>query len=331
MNRTMRRTFIAGTGSYLPEKILTNADLVKMVDTTEEWILSRSGIKERRVAAPEEATSDLATIASKRALEAAGISPDEIELIIVATLTPDHLFPSTAGLVQRNLGASKAACFDLEAACTGFIYGLTVGDLFVSSGKFSKVLVIGSEVLTRFIDWEDRNTCILFGDGAGAAVLVPSEDDDRGIISTHIHSDGTMWDMLYAPAGSSRMPVTREALDKNLYTIKMRGNEVFKTAVVRLAEIAEEALNASGLEGTDVDLMVPHQANLRIIQATAKRLKLPMEKVIVTVDRHGNTSAASVPLALDEAIRTGRTKPGDTVLLNAFGGGLTWGSALINL
>jgi 3-oxoacyl-[acyl-carrier-protein] synthase-3 len=323
------RAVIAGTGSYLPERILTNADLAKMVDTSDEWIISRTGIKERRVVAPDEATSDLAAAASRRALEMASMDAEELDLIIVATITPDYMFPSTAGQVQRLLGAHRAAAFDIEAACTGFIYALSVGELFVTSGKYNKVLVIGAEVLTRFVDWEDKTTCVLFGDGSGAAILVPSEDEDRGIISTHLHNDGRMWDMLMAPAGGSRLPIDEQAIANKLNTVKMRGNEVFKVAVTKLSEVVDEVLEVNDLREEDIDFLVPHQANLRIIQATARKLKLPMEKVIITVDRHGNTSAASVPLALDEAVRSGRIKRSDRVLLEAFGGGLTWGAALV--
>ncbi len=325
----VNRTIIAGTGSYLPEKILTNSDLEQMVDTTDEWIVSRTGIRERHIASSDEATSDLATEAGRAALQMAGVDPADLDLIIVATLTPDHHFPSTAGFVQRNLGAARAAAFDLEAACTGFIYALTVGDLFIRSGTYKKILVIGAEVLSKFLNWEDRETCVLFGDGAGAAVLIPGENDGRGIISTHLHSDGTMAELLYAPAGVSRMPITKEAIDQKLNTVKMKGNEVFKMAVTRLSGVVDEVMEANGLSEEDIDFLVPHQANLRIIQATARKLKLPMEKVIVTVDRHGNTSAASVPLALDEAVRGKRIKKGDSVLLEAFGGGFTWGAALI--
>ncbi len=322
-------TVIAGTGSYLPEKVITNFDLEKMVETSDEWIVSRTGIRERHMAAPEEATSDLATRAGRSALEMAGVDPSDLDLIIVATLTPDHYFPSTAGFVQRNLGAHKAAAFDVEAACSGFIYALAIGDLFIRSGTYKRILVVGAEVLTRFLDWEDRETCVLFGDGAGAAVLIPGEGTERGIISTHLHSDGTLAELLYAPAGVSRMPITKEGIDKKLNTVKMRGHEVFKIAVTKLSEVVDEVLEANGLTEDDIDFLVPHQANLRIIQATARRLKLPMEKVIVTVDVHGNTSAASVPLALDAAVRSGRIHAGNRVLLEAFGGGLTWGAALV--
>ena len=300
-----------------------------MVDTSDEWIISRTGIKERRVVAPDEATSDLAAAASRRALEMASMDAEELDLIIVATITPDYMFPSTAGQVQRLLGAHRAAAFDIEAACTGFIYALSVGELFITSGKYNKVLVIGAEVLTRFVDWEDKTTCVLFGDGSGAAILVPSEDEDRGIISTHLHNDGRMWDMLMAPAGGSRLPIDEQAIANKLNTVKMRGNEVFKVAVTKLSEVVDEVLEVNDLREEDIDFLVPHQANLRIIQATARKLKLPMEKVIITVDRHGNTSAASVPLALDEAVRSGRIKRSDRVLLEAFGGGLTWGAALV--
>ncbi|TNF47279.1 ketoacyl-ACP synthase III, partial [bacterium] len=311
------------------ERILTNADLEKMVDTSDEWITSRTGIKERRVVGPDEATSDLAAAASRRALEMASVDPGELDLIIVATITPDYMFPSTAGQVQRLLGADRAAAFDIEAACTGFIYALSIGELFITSGKYNKVLVIGAEVLTRFVDWEDKTTCVLFGDGSGAALLVPSEDEEKGIMSTHLHNDGRMWDMLMAPAGGSRMPIDEQAIAKKLNTVKMRGHEVFKVAVTKLSEVVDEVLKVNDLREEEIDFLVPHQANLRIIQATARKLKLPMEKVVVTVDRHGNTSAASVPLALDEAVRSGRIKPGDRVLLEAFGGGLTWGAALV--
>lgn len=320
---------IAGTGSYLPERILTNKEIEQMVDTSDEWIVSRTGIRERRLVAPDEATSDLAAQASRRALEMASVDASDLELIIVATITPDYMFPSTAGQVQRLLGAHRAAAFDIEAACTGFIYALSVGELFISSGKYAKVLVVGAEVLTRFVDWEDKTTCVLFGDGAGAAVLVPSEDGERGVISTHLHNDGRLADMLMAPAGGSRMPIDEKAITDRMNTVKMRGHEVFKVAVTKLSEVVDEVLEANGLKEEDIDFLVPHQANLRIIQATAKKLKLPMEKVIVTVDRHGNTSAASVPLALDEAVRSNRIKKGDRVLLEAFGGGLTWGAALV--
>ncbi|MFV1957230.1 MAG: beta-ketoacyl-ACP synthase III [bacterium] len=322
------RSMIAGTGSYLPEKILTNADLMEMVDTTDEWIVSRTGVRQRHLASDDQATSDLATAASLKALEMAGKEPGDLDLIIVATITPDHFFPSTAALVQKNIGASTAAAFDLEAACTGFIYGLSVADQFIKSGMYETILVVGAEVLSRYIDWEDRSTAVLFGDGAGAAVLVPSQDSSQ-IISTHLHCDGSMTDLLCAPGGGSRMPPSYEMIDKKLNTIKMKGNETFKIAVTKLSEVVDEVLKHNNITEDEIDFLIPHQANLRIILATARKLKLSEDKVVITVDRHGNTSAASVPLAMDDAIRNERIARGDTLLLEAFGGGLTWGAALV--
>jgi 3-oxoacyl-[acyl-carrier-protein] synthase III len=323
------RTRILGTGSYLPDRVLTNSDLERMVDTTDEWIVDRTGIRERRLAAPNQATSDLATEAGRQACAAAGISPHELDLIITCTLTPDHWVPPAATLVQRNLGALRAAAFDLNAACSGFVYGLTVADKMIRAGGHQRVLVVGAEVLSRFVDWDDRATCVLFGDGAGAAVLAPGDDDGPGILSTHIHSDGRYADLLIAPGGGSRMPATREVIDKKLNTVKMRGNETFKVAVTKLAELVDEVLAANGITAEDIDVLVPHQANFRIIDATRRKLKLPEDKVVLTVSRHGNTSAASVGLALDDAVRSGRIASGDLVLLEAFGGGLTWGAVLV--
>ncbi len=319
---------IAGTGSYLPDRILTNADLMEIVDTTDEWIVSRTGIRQRHRASDDEATSDLATAAALKALEMAGKEPGDLDLIIVATITPDHFFPSTAALVQRNIGATKAAAFDLEAACTGFIYGLSVADQFIKTGMYETILVVGAEVLSRYIDWEDRTTAVLFGDGAGAAVLVPSQDSSQ-IISTHLHCDGSMMDLLFAPGGGSRMPPSYEVIDKKLNTVKMKGNETFKVAVSKLSEVVDEVLKHNNITEDEIDFLVPHQANLRIILAVARKLKFPADKVVITVDRHGNTSAASIPLALDDAIRSEAIVRGDTVLLEAFGGGLTWGAALV--
>ncbi len=319
---------IAGTGSYLPDRILTNADLMEIVDTTDEWIVSRTGIRQRHRASDDEATSDLATAAALKALEMAGKEPGDLDLIIVATITPDHFFPSTAALVQRNIGATKAAAFDLEAACTGFIYGLSVADQFIKTGMYETILVVGAEVLSRYIDWEDRTTAVLFGDGAGAAVLVPGQDSSQ-IISTHLHCDGSMMDLLFAPGGGSRMPPSYEVIDKKLNTVQMKGNETFKVAVSKLSEVVVEVLKHNNITEDEIDFLVPHQANLRIILAVARKLKFPADKVVITVDRHGNTSAASIPLALDDAIRSETIVRGDTVLLEAFGGGLTWGAALI--
>jgi 3-oxoacyl-[acyl-carrier-protein] synthase-3 len=304
---------IAGTGSYLPEKILTNQDLEKMVDTTDEWITARTGIKERHIVAEGQTTTDLAEQAALKALEMAGIAKDEIDLIVLATTTPDQIFPSTACLLQDRLDIHGAAAFDVQAVCTGFVYALTVADKFIRSGSHKKALVIGAESMSRITDWSDRGTCILFGDGAGAVVLEASEEP--GILSTHIHADGQYKDLLQVAAGNEFM--------------EMRGNEVFKMAVNTLGRIVDETLEANNMDKSEIDWLVPHQANIRIINATAKKLKMGIENVVVTVDKHGNTSGASVPLALDVAVRDGRIQRGETVLLEAFGGGFTWGSALI--
>lgn len=324
----MKRSKIVGTGSYVPKMVLTNFDLENMVNTSDEWIIERTGIRERRIAGKDEATSDLAYEASQRALKAAGIKPKDIDLILLATTTPDMLFPSTACILQDRLNAQKAAAFDISAACSGFIYALSIADQFIKAGIYKTILVIGAELLSRITDWSDRTTCILFGDGAGAAVIQPS-GDRRGIISTHLHSDGTLKDLLYLPGGGSRTPASKRSLEKRLHYIKMRGNETFKVAVRNLEEVALEALRANDFKPSDIDLFIPHQANIRIIQAIAKRLELPMEKVLVNIDRYGNTSAASIPIALDEAVNEGRIKEGDLILMEAFGGGLTWASAII--
>ncbi|MBI5191415.1 MAG: ketoacyl-ACP synthase III [Nitrospirae bacterium] len=324
----MTRTMVLGVGSFVPENVLTNQQLEKMVDTSDEWIRERTGIVERRIAGANTATSDLAYEAGKRALEAAGVGADELDLIIVATATPDMFFPATACLVQDRLGARRAAAFDMSAACSGFIFGLATADAYIKAGLYKKIMVIGAETVSKITDWTDRNTCVLFGDGAGAVVLGPGEDG-RGILSTHLHTDGSMSDLLYVPGGGSRNPATHESIDQRLHYIKMRGNETFKVAVRALEEVVVEAIEANGLKPADIDVLVPHQANLRIIQATAKRLDMPMSKVVVTLHKYGNTSAASVPMALDEAVKDGRITPGKLVLLEAFGGGLTWASALI--
>ncbi|MBE9536980.1 MAG: ketoacyl-ACP synthase III [Proteobacteria bacterium] len=324
----MTRGRIVGTGSYLPEKILTNADLVQMVDTDEEWILTRTGIRERRIASKEQATSDLALNAAKKALEAASIGAEEIDLIIVATTTPDLPFPSTAALLQHKIGAKKAAAFDLQAVCTGFIYALSTADQYIRSGMYKKILIVGAEVLSRLVDWKDRGTCIIFGDGAGAVVMVASKGHN-GVLSSHLHADGSQSELLYVPGGGSRLPINQELVDSRQHYIKMKGNEVFKVAVTALGDSVTEALDANNLKSEDIDLLIPHQANIRIINATAKRLGLPLDKVVITVDKHGNTSAASIPLALDTAVREGRVNEGDIILLDAFGGGFTWGSVLI--
>ena len=316
---------IAGTGSYLPEKVLTNDDLAKLVDTSDEWIAARTGIRERHVAAEGETTCDLAFHAATRALEAAGVAASELDLIVLGTTTPDLIFPSTACLVQHRLGANGCPAFDVNAACSGFIYALTVADKFIRSGAARTALVIGAETLTRMLDWNDRGTCVLFGDGAGAVVL--KADSETGVLSTHLHADGGKKELLWNPVGVS-VGFRHEEHNAGVKVL-MTGNEVFKHAVKALDSVVEETLEANGLDRHDIDWLIPHQANLRIIEATAKRLDMPMERVVVTVDRHGNTSSGSVPLALDEAVRSGKVARGQLLLLEAFGGGFTWGSALL--
>jgi len=317
---------ITGTGSYLPEKVLTNHDLEKMVETSDEWIRERTGILKRHIAAEGETTCDLAEQAALRAIEAAGVDASDIDLIVVATTTPDKIFPSTACLLQHRLGIHGCAAFDVQAVCTGFIYALSVAEKFIRSGSHRCALVIGAETFSRVVDWTDRSTCVLFGDGAGAVILEAS--DEPGIRSTHLHADGSFEKLLHVPGGVSRGFDFEDEDGDPRYT-KMRGNEVFKVAVRTLGRIVDETLEANGLKKNDIDWLVPHQANIRIINATARKLNLPMDNVVVTVDQHGNTSAASVPLALDVAVRDGRIKKGETLLLEAFGGGFTWGSALL--
>jgi len=324
----MMRARITGTGSAVPDKVLTNLDLEKMVDTTDEWITTRTGIKERRIAAEGEYTSTFATRAAEKALEMAGVKAEELDLIIVATITADFPFPATACLVQNNIKAVNAAAFDVSAACSGFIYGLSMADKFIRTGSAKKVLVIGAEVLSRIVDWTDRNTCLLFGDGAGA-VVVEACAGDYGILSSHIHSDGSYWELLYQPGCGSRNPPVQKTLDDKLIYMVMEGNEVFKLAVRAMEDVANEALAANGMSTADIDLFIPHQANRRIIDAIGKRLDLTEKQVFINLDRYGNTSAASIPLALDEAIHASRIKEGDIVLFDAFGGGLTWGSVLL--
>lgn len=319
---------ILGMGSYLPERVLTNHDLEKMVETTDEWIVTRTGIHTRRIADEKTATSDLATEAALRALKDAGTEAEEIDLIIVATVTPDMNFPSTACIVQMNIGAKNAAAFDLEAGCSGFIYGLTVGKQFIATGMYKKVLVIGAETLSKIVDWKDRNTCVLFGDGAGAAVLGPTEEG-TGILSAYMGSDGEGGKFLTMPAGGSRIPATLESVEKNLHYIKMDGSEVFKFAVRIMNRASQEAIDRSGYTVDDINYLVPHQANIRIIEAAAKKLKLPMDKVHVNLDRLGNMSAASIPVAFDEAVKQGKIKKGDLVVMVGFGAGLTWGASVI--
>ncbi|MBI3078502.1 MAG: ketoacyl-ACP synthase III [Deltaproteobacteria bacterium] len=324
----MVRARIVGTGAYVPERVITNYDLEKMVSTSDEWIVTRTGIRERRVVFPDQATSDLAVEASRRALEAAGVGAADLDLIIVATLTPDMWVPSTACVLQAKLGAKKAWGFDLNAACSGFVYGLWVVDQFIRAGGARRVLLVGAEVLSKIVDWEDRNTCVLFADGAGAVVIVP-EDGGRGLLGARMRSDGEGWRMVYMPGGGAAIPPSHESLDGRYHYLKMNGNELFKVAVRAMEEVARVVLADCGIRAEELDLFVPHQANLRIIQATAKRLNIPDEKIYVNIDRYGNTSAASVPLALDEAHRQALVRPGDLVLMDAFGGGLTWGAALV--
>ncbi|MEE8494522.1 MAG: beta-ketoacyl-ACP synthase III [Nitrospirales bacterium] len=318
---------IQGTGSFVPARVLTNVDLERMVETSDAWIVERTGIRERRIAASGESCSDLAVKAAERALEAAGVAAVDLDLILVATCTGDAPLPATACVLQHRLGAQRAAACDISAACSGFIYALAVGDAYVRSG-YGQVLVVGSEVMSMLMDWTDRGTCILFGDGAGAVVLGAAADG-QGILSSHLHADGTLWDLICVPGGGSAAPPSEKMLAEGLQYLKMKGNETFKVAVRTMEEVAREALSANGLSVEDLDLYIPHQANLRIIKAVASRLGLPMEKVVVNMDRYGNTSAASIPLALDEAVRGGRVQEGNLILMEAFGGGLTWGSTLV--
>ncbi len=322
------RSIITGTGSYVPKRVMKNVDLEKMVDTSDEWITERTGIKERRIAGSKQAASDLGIEAAKKALESAGVRPRKIDMIMVATVSGDMPVPSTASFIQDKLGAKNAAAFDLNAACSGFLYGLAMADSFIRAGSFKKILLVGTEVLSRFTDWEDRSTCILFGDAAGAVVVEPSMGDS-GILSTQLHSNGSMWDLLYLPGGGSRYPVSRDTIKEGVHYLKMKGNETFKVAVRTLEKLVVDTLKANKIKPSELSLLIPHQANLRIIMATAKRLKIPMDKVVVNLDRYGNTSSASIPMALDEAVRTGRVRKNDYILLEAFGGGLTWASVLI--
>lgn len=319
---------ITGLGKYLPERKLTNADLEKMVDTSDEWIRSRTGMKERYLAAPDEPTSHLAIGAASKALANAGVEPEEIDLIIVATVTPDMLFPSTACLVQAGLGAKRAAGFDLEAACPNFVYACAVGAQFIATGMYDCVLAVGADTLSKIIDWDDRNTCVLFGDGAGAAVLQPGRAD-YGFLSFVLGTDGSGADFLKIPAGGSRCPASRESVANRQHTIYMNGNEVYKFAVRAMPDAALESLFRAGLSPEDVDLLVPHQANLRIIEAARKRIGLPPEKVFVNIEKYGNISGASIPVALTEAVEQGRVCDGSIVVLTAFGAGYTWGACTL--
>jgi len=317
---------IVGTGRYLPEKVLTNFDLEKMVDTNDEWIRSRTGVERRHCVAPDQTTSDMCVEAAKVAMDDAGIGPADIDMVVIGTTSPDLIFPNAATLVQHRLGIPACPCIGMEAACTSFIYALTTADMYIKAGEAKCVLVVGAECITKLVDWSDRNTCVLFGDGAGAVIVKPT--DEPGIIATHLGADGQYKDLLYYPVGASK-DLHKAGTDEA--AIMMTGNEVFKVAVKTLGNVATEVLEKAGVSQDELDWLIPHQANIRIIQATAKRLGLPMEKVILTVKDHGNTSAASVPMALDVGIRDGRVKKGQLVLMEAFGGGFTWGSVLMRL
>jgi len=321
-----RRSFIAGTGSYLPERVLTNEELSHMVDTTDEWIRERTGISRRHIAADGELTSDIATAAAKRALEAAGVDASAIDLVILATTTPDRTFPATATAVQAKLGMTGGAAFDVQAVCSGFLFALATADSMLKQGLFQRALVIGAETFTRIIDWSDRGTCVLFGDGGGAVVLEVREGEfaaDEGVITHHIRTDGTKSDLLYVDGGVSSTGTVGH--------VRMEGNRVFKHAVANISSAVEAVLKETGLTSADIDWFVPHQANKRILDGVAKKLNIPEHKVIITVDQHANTSAASIPLALDHAVRTGRAKPGDLILSEAMGGGFSWGASLFRL
>lgn len=324
----MVKSRIIATGAYLPPKILTNFDLEKMVDTSNEWIISRSGIRERRIVEKEVATSDLGTQAALRALEKANLAPEELDFIITGTNSPDMFFPCTGCFIQAKIGARKAAAFDVSAGCTSFIHALSLADKFIKEDSRRKILVLGAEIMSKITDWTDRSTCVLFGDGAGAVILV-GEEGDRGILSTHLHSDGTLWELLYIPGGGSANPSTHETVDKRMHFIKMAGNPLFKVAVRALAEVSLEALEFNGLTCQDIDLMIPHQANTRIVEAAAKLIDFPLEKIFLNIDKYGNTSSATIPIALDEAQKAGKLKSGDLILLCSFGTGVTWGSAII--
>lgn len=323
------RSLIAATGSYAPEKVITNADLEKLVDTTDQWIVERTGIRERRRAAPEDATSDLALRAATRALESARLDPRDLEVIIVGTVTSDYPFPSAAAVLQGKLGNKKAFAFDVSAACAGSLYALSVADRYVTSGAVKNALVVGADVLTRICDWTDRNTCILFGDGAGAMVLRPTDEPGRGLLSTRLHTDGSLAHILYQPSGGSKSPITEQVLKERSQYVRMNGREVFKVAVRALEESCREVLAAEGLGPADVKHVIAHQANKRILDATLERLEIPASRCWMNLEKYGNTSAASIPMTLDEANRAGWFQPGDLILMMAIGGGMAWGASLL--
>ena len=323
-----QKASITGIGSYLPSKVLTNYDLEKMVDTSDDWIIQRTGIKERRIVENGQITSDLATYASLRAMEDAGVSPGDLDMIITSTITPDHIFPSTSCYIQQKIGASRASAFDILAACAGFIYALSVGESVVNSGAMKTVLVVGAECLSKITDYTDRTTCILFGDGAGAVVIQKSLSKHE-ILSTSLAADGSQADVLIMPGGGAKNPATLESVQQRTHYIQFKGKEVFKLAINKITNLIIDTVNKNGLSLEDIDLIIPHQSNLRIIEATMEKLGLPMEKAVVNIDKYGNTSSASIPIAIDEARKEGRLSKGDIVMLVAFGGGLTWGSSII--
>jgi len=327
----LRRAQIAGTGAAIPKRVLTNADFEKMVETSDEWIVTRTGIRERHVAENGTVGSDLALEASQNALREAGMGPEELDLILVGTVTPDYVVPSTAAILQRKLGAKNAAAMDVVAGCTGFIYGLATADAFIKAGTYQNILVIGVEILSKITNYQDRNTCVLFGDGAGAAVVKSVADGNRGILSTFLAADGSLAELLWVPVGGTVEPLTAENCGRREHYLKMAGNEVFKSAVREMGDACVTVLEKSGVKPEELKLLIPHQANIRIIEATAKRLGLPMEKVFVNIDKYGNTSSATVPIGLYEARQQGRVGPGDLVLMVAFGAGFTWGAALVRL
>lgn len=317
---------IAGTGRFLPDNVVTNEDLAKTLDTTDEWIRTRTGIRERRIAPDDMGAADLGTGAARNAMRSAGVEPGEIDVLIVATATPDRLLPSTACDIQAKLGCSNAVAFDLGAACSGFIYGLTLAEGYLTAGRGEVALVISAEKMSSIVDWEDRSTCVLFGDGGGAAVVRPANESGRGILSSHLRSDGNLGELLYRPAGGALHPMSQAVLDDKTHLVRMKGREVFKHAVRNMAEACDHALQTAGLTPDDVDLLIPHQANMRIIESTAKHAGISMDRVYVNVDRYGNMSSATVPIAIDEALEQGLIGPGSNVLLAAFGAGFTWGA-----
>jgi 3-oxoacyl-[acyl-carrier-protein] synthase-3 len=325
------RTQILGVGAYAPARVLSNTDLEKIVDTSDEWITERTGIRERRVASDTEATSDMALEASKSALGAAGLSPADLDMIIVGTVTPDMQFPATAAFLQQKLGLSDIPAFDVSAACAGFIYAMAIGDQFIKARAHRHVLVVGAELLTRVMNWQDRTTCVLFGDGAGAAVLGPASGDGRGVMSTSLHTDASLAGSLCIPAGGSKEPLTAEGLEQQRNKVFMNGRDIFKVAVKNLTSASRAALDRAGIRASDIDWVVPHQANLRILAQVSERLEVPMDRFILNIERYGNTSSASIPIALDEALRDGRIKAGLTVLMCALGAGVSWASALVRI